>query len=165
MEFTKDLLKPKTAAHKELLIIIISSIVVLVLAVVFDVFDRFVYWYVQQEEPAEIEEIIIVVFLLSFAFAIFSWRRWRELVNESQKREKVEALLREESDMLKVALSKIKTLTGLLPICSSCKKIRDDKGFWTQLEVYVCDHSEAEFSHAVCPDCTQELYPEISNES
>lgn len=60
---------------------------------------------------------------------------------------------------LEVALGKIKTLRGLLPICSSCKSIRDDKGYWNQLETYIGDHSDAEFSHGVCPSCLDQLYP------
>lgn len=62
---------------------------------------------------------------------------------------------------LQTALAKIKTLRGLVPICASCKKIRDDQGFWHQLEVYVRDHSEANFSHSICPTCAKELYPEL----
>lgn len=59
---------------------------------------------------------------------------------------------------LQEALAKIKTLKGLIPICASCKKIRDDKGYWHQIEVYVRDHSEADFSHDLCPDCIKKLY-------
>ena len=62
---------------------------------------------------------------------------------------------------LRAALSQVKTLSGLLPICSSCKKIRDDKGYWKQIEVYIQTHSEAEFSHGVCPSCARKLYPEL----
>jgi CheY-like chemotaxis protein/HPt (histidine-containing phosphotransfer) domain-containing protein len=62
---------------------------------------------------------------------------------------------------LQAALAKIKTLCGLLPICASCKKIRDDKGYWNQIEAYISDHSEAEFSHGVCPECAKKLYPEF----
>jgi hypothetical protein len=60
---------------------------------------------------------------------------------------------------LKKAQAEIKTLTGILPICSFCKKIRDDKGYWEQVEVYINKHSEADFSHSVCPKCMQENYP------
>lgn len=63
---------------------------------------------------------------------------------------------------LQNALAEIKTLSGLIPICAACKKVRDDKGFWNQIEVYVRDHSEAEFSHGICPDCAKELYPELN---
>jgi PAS domain S-box-containing protein len=58
------------------------------------------------------------------------------------------------------ALSKIKTLSGMLPICSSCKRIRDDAGYWTQIETYINEHSEAEFSHGMCPECAAKMYPE-----
>ncbi|MHC4660017.1 MAG: PAS domain-containing protein [Planctomycetota bacterium] len=63
---------------------------------------------------------------------------------------------------LQEALAKVKTLKGLIPICASCKKIRDDKGYWHQIEVYVRDHSEADFSHGCCPDCVKKLFPGIS---
>ena len=59
---------------------------------------------------------------------------------------------------LQEALDNIKTLKGLLPICANCKKIRDDKGYWNQLEAYIRDHSEAEFSHSICPPCVEKLY-------
>lgn len=62
---------------------------------------------------------------------------------------------------LRKALADIKTLSGMLPICSSCKKIRDDKGYWNQIETYIRQHSEAEFSHSLCPDCAKQLYPGI----
>ena len=61
-------------------------------------------------------------------------------------------------DELKEALANVKTLRGLIPICASCKKIRDDKGYWSQVEVYVRDRSEAEFSHGICPECMKKLY-------
>jgi PleD family two-component response regulator len=62
---------------------------------------------------------------------------------------------------LQAALAKVRTLSGLLPICASCKKIRDDKGYWNQIEAYISDHSEAEFSHSVCPECMNKLYPDF----
>ena len=63
---------------------------------------------------------------------------------------------------LQDALSKVKQLSGLLPICASCKKIRDDKGYWNQIEEYIRNHSEADFSHGLCPPCIEKLYPEYS---
>lgn len=62
---------------------------------------------------------------------------------------------------LQAALAKVKVLSGFLPICCSCKKIRDDKGYWQQIESYIKSHSEAEFSHGICPECSMKLYPEI----
>lgn len=61
---------------------------------------------------------------------------------------------------LQDALTQVKLLSGMLPICASCKKIRDDQGYWHQVEEYVRDHSQAEFSHSICPDCARRLYPE-----
>ena len=62
---------------------------------------------------------------------------------------------------LEKALSEVKTLGGLLPICSHCKKIRDDKGYWKQIESYISEHSEAEFSHSICKECADIYYPDI----
>ncbi|MCK5022971.1 MAG: DUF3365 domain-containing protein, partial [Candidatus Aenigmarchaeota archaeon] len=73
---------------------------------------------------------------------------------------------REQQELIKTlqrALLEIKTLQGIVPICSFCKKIRDDKGFWNQVESYVSKHTEAKFSHGVCPDCQREHYPELNN--
>ncbi len=65
---------------------------------------------------------------------------------------------------LQKALSEVKKLSGFLPICSSCKKIRDDKGYWKEVERYIGEHSEAEFSHSICPECMRKLYPEYADE-
>lgn len=65
---------------------------------------------------------------------------------------------------LQKALAKVKTLSGLLPICASCKNIRNDGGYWSQIEVYVRDHSDAEFSHSLCPPCARTLYGEFADE-
>jgi hypothetical protein len=61
------------------------------------------------------------------------------------------------------ALANVKVLSGLLPVCASCKKIRDDKGYWSQIETYIRDHSEADFSHGICPECVRRLYPEYAD--
>jgi hypothetical protein len=62
---------------------------------------------------------------------------------------------------LEDAMNKVKQLNGLLPICASCKKIRDDSGYWEQIETYIRNHSDAEFSHGICPDCAKKLYSEF----
>lgn len=66
---------------------------------------------------------------------------------------------------LQDALARIKTLSGLLPICSSCKKVRDDKGYWNALETYIQQHSAATVSHGLCPECAHRLYPKIFDEA
>jgi len=62
---------------------------------------------------------------------------------------------------LEHSLKEIKLLRGFLPICVRCKKIRDDQGYWTQVDVYIRDHSDVEFSHGICPECAMTLYPEL----
>jgi len=65
---------------------------------------------------------------------------------------------------LEQALSEVKALRGFIPICASCKKIRNDKGYWQQIEIYIQERSEALFSHGICKDCMKKLYPDLTNE-
>ena len=65
---------------------------------------------------------------------------------------------------LREKANEVRKLRGFLPICSYCKKIRDDEGYWHQIETYIRDHSEAEFSHGICPKCMKELYPEFDED-
>lgn len=74
------------------------------------------------------------------------------------KRKLAEIALKEEHDKLLAALEQIKVLSGFLPICSSCKSIRDDEGYWTEIETYLDKHSEAELTHGICPSCAEQLY-------
>lgn len=83
-----------------------------------------------------------------------------ELKRADAERKAVEADRERLIAELQEALGKVKTLTGLLPICSSCKKIRDDRGSWMHVESYIRDRSEAKFTHGICPDCAQRLYPD-----
>lgn len=78
-------------------------------------------------------------------------------ISERRKMEEEKERLIEE---LKNALNEIKKLQGILPICSFCKKIRDDKGYWEQVDVYIDKHSQADVSHSICPECMQIHYPE-----
>lgn len=80
---------------------------------------------------------------------------------EVAEREKAEQEREQVIVKLQQALAQVKRLSGFLPICASCKKIRDDKGYWQQVEAYIRDHSEAEFSHGLCPECAKMLYPEL----
>ncbi len=103
-----------------------------------------------EDLPEHLEYIItsMIFILIALIFPL----RW--LFKDIAKREQV-------ISELQTALDNIETLQGLLPICASCKKIRDDDGYWHQVEVYIRDHSEAEFSHSICPLCAKKLYPDI----
>ena len=85
------------------------------------------------------------------------------IISDITERKQIETEREKLVAELQTALAKVKTLSGLLPICSSCKKIRDDKGYWNQIEVYIQDHSDAEFSHGICPECIKKLYPDFSD--
>ena len=84
---------------------------------------------------------------------LYKARMEKRLRQVGEERERLVGQLQE-------ALAQIKGLSGLLPICSSCKRIRDDQGYWNQIEAFIRDHSDADFSHSICPECEQKLYPE-----
>ncbi len=94
------------------------------------------------------------VFVFGFTFGMIM------MISEKLegKLKRAETDLRFEKQNLQKTLSEVKTLRGFLPICASCKKIRDDKGYWNQIEGYIQKHSEAQFSHGMCPECSYELY-------
>ena len=102
--------------------------------------------------------IIALGLLLSIIVILFIENK--TISKRKQVEKEREKLIAELQD----AATKIKTLSGLLPICSSCKKIRDDKGYWKQIESYIRDHSEAEFTHSMCPICAKKFYPEFFQE-
>jgi PAS domain S-box-containing protein len=86
---------------------------------------------------------------------------WIAISRDISERKRVEKDKENLILELQKTLLEVKTLRGILPICSSCKKIRDDKGYWNQVEVYVRDHTEATFSHSICPECAKRLYPDL----
>lgn len=83
------------------------------------------------------------------------------LEDDIERRKQVEEDLAHQRDKLKEALDRVKTLSGLLPICANCKRIRNDQGYWEQIEVYVMQHSDADFSHGLCPECAKKLYGDV----
>lgn len=92
----------------------------------------------------------IVICILLILIVVFSFR----IDKAARERENIILELQD-------ALAEVRTLRGIIPICSVCKKVRDDKGFWSQIESYIKDHSEADFSHSICPECTKKLYPDL----
>ena len=89
-------------------------------------------------EHWRLEDAFTLLAVLVVCSAVYSWRRWRELSR---------------------VLREVRTLRGILPICSKCKKIRTDEGYWHNVDEYVRDHTDAQFSHSLCPECAIELYP------
>lgn len=118
----------------------------------FDVFEKIVAWS-RQYEDYEMDEILTTSMVLVFLMMIFAVRRWRE----TKLRERVIDLKNRD---LQKAMDEIKQLRGILPLCSFCKKVRNDKGYWEQVDVYLQSRTNADISHSICPRCMDEHYPE-----
>lgn len=125
----------------EIIVMLFLGVTLFISSSHYDILEKIVV-FSRQHEDWEIDEIIIVFIFFMFAMAVFWIRRLLQL---------------------RQALSEIKQLRGILPICSACKKIRDDQGYWQQIESYVQEHSEALFSHGICPDCMDRLYKDLDD--
>lgn len=95
------------------------------------------------------------------ALALNNARLYRRALAEIAERKQAETALQAKNEQLQQALDQVKTLSGLLPICANCNKIRDDQGYWQEVTVYIKTHSEVDFTHGICPDCLQTLYPDF----
>ncbi len=115
------------------------------------------FTFSRQHEFWELDELITAVMLSVISLSFFSLRRWKE-ANDGKKR------LLSSNKELRKAISEIKRLRGILPICAYCKRIKDDTGYWQQVELYISEHSDADFSHSFCPECMKKLYPEFAEE-
>jgi hypothetical protein len=136
----------------ELLTILLFGLIAFIWSAHYDILEAF-FIYSRGHEKWNLDELLITFAGLFIAIFLFSINRWRETIISEQK-------LQHRNEELESALAEIRHLRGILPICSSCKKIRDDKGYWHQVEAYLLDHSEIEFSHGICPDCFKRLYPD-----
>ena len=89
---------------------------------------------------------------------------FQAVARDITERKRAEEALEEERRRLQQALDEVRTLRGIVPICANCKQIRDDKGYWNQVEKYVSDHTEAKFTYGICPDCVEILYPKYKKQ-
>ena len=132
------------------------------LGTLFYIFDSFIDPVINNETTF-IQELInpgpIEIWIRLFVFFLFIvFGLYVHVIEKKQK--KVEEEREQLVNQLQDTLAHLKVLRGMLPICAACKKIRDDKGYWNQIESYIREHSEAEFSHGICPDCAKKLYPD-----
>ncbi|MBI5521992.1 MAG: hypothetical protein HY910_05130 [Desulfarculus sp.] len=107
------------------------------------------------------DRVINVVFLVFFPMSVVALNfslLGLAASRFARQKDEVNATLAETNGQLQEALDNVRTLSGLLPICSHCKKIRDDQGYWQQIEGYLREHTDADFTHGICPACAQELY-------
>ena len=99
---------------------------------------------------------------LAAYFVLMKYERInRRLNNEIDEHKRLEEELRKLNMELQGAIDNVKTLSGFLPICASCKKIWDDQGYWKLIESYLSEHTDVDFTHSICPDCAKELYPQL----
>jgi len=114
--------------------------------------------YLDMEEMRLVTRRSETISKLKIAMEIKAGQREKEIIAKKNDE------LTTTNNQLVEAMARIKTLSGMLPICASCKRIRDDQGYWQQIESYISSHSDAEFSHGLCSDCMRKLYPEIADE-
>ena len=129
---------------------ILMTLVVFWLAGKYDILENLIN-LTRKYEDMELDELITAFVFLSFSLTVFAIRRWKE-ANISHKRMEC------RNYEIAKAVAEIHQLKGIIPICSGCKRIRDDKGYWQQVEQYVEDHSHARFSHSMCPNCMESYY-------
>ncbi len=141
----------------ELIVILVLAIIVFVMAGQFDLFER-LYGFMHDHEDLELDEVMILSVYLVIAGLVFSLRRWRES-------RRLSVSLHQETERLQTTLNEVERLRGIIPICAWCKKIRDDKGYWQQVDHYVTEHSEVEFTHGMCPECAARKMAELDKES
>lgn len=154
MRFDIDRYKTKDALH--IAIVLVGAVAVYITASALDLFEL-IYEFIVTHEAYEFDEIFIVsIYLLVVlcSFALFKFFDVRAAFNEIENQNK----------KLQKLLDEVDTLRGILPICANCKKIRDDDGYWRQVETYFSKHSDLRFSHGCCPNCAKKLYPEYTEE-
>lgn len=148
---------------RPLLFFLLTLVIVFVLSLVWEfVIEPNLFFRLpttgNQESNAERWEYIFTVSSFCFLALIFPTLLFIRLERQIKRADILKTSLINE---LHQALDEIKILRGIIPICANCKQIRDDKGLWNEIETYIQNHSEAQFSHGICPKCAKELYPEF----
>jgi hypothetical protein len=146
-----------SASVKDLIVLVAGALLVLVVSIRFDVFNRIIGW-VYRHDTLQLDELFTVAVYLVVAVSIYAWRRHTEALRNVALRRQAEeekAVLLPE---LERALSDVSALRMLLPMCSSCKRIRDSHGHWYYVEVYIESHLPAKIDGGLCPDCAREKY-------
>ena len=131
----------------DILVVIAVTVVSFFLFGKFDVLEAVVE-FSAAHEAYEVDEIISSMVVMALCMIVVLFRRWRESV-------RARALIARQKEELETIMKEIKTLQGIIPICASCKNIRTEDGAWSQLETYIRTHSDAEFSHGLCPECVK----------
>jgi hypothetical protein len=120
------------------------------------------------ENAARLRFFLLLLMILIAGLTVYLGYALSRMINTLNKeianRKETEEILQEERNKLREALDQVNVLSGLIPICSSCKKVRDDKGYWNKIDSYLQSHSELEFTHGICPECAREMYSDFFKE-
>ncbi len=146
----------KRGLARDLLLLLLSAIPAWLVAGHMDLLESLVE-FSQHHEHLELDELIVAGLFMMVASTFVIYRQWRQALDARRRAER-------NSAELQVAMQEVKTLRGILPICFNCKRIRNDTGYWQQLEEYIGQHSEAMFSHGLCEECALKLFPEYADE-
>ncbi len=137
------------------LLLVTAATIFLAEALVMIIFD---FLPIQHDYLEAFLDSLLLSLIIFPALFILVFRPLRRQLDLRVQGEREKGRLIEE---LQTTLDRVKTLEGIIPICSSCKKIRDDGGFWHQVEAYIGAHSDTLFSHGICPDCEKKLFADL----
>ena len=143
-------IRPRVAV--EFFCLLVGSVIVYLVSARLDLAEDLIELSIRYEHW-ELDEILSVLIYTIAALAIIAVLRWRDAVAAVKREHQLNLELQQ-------ALGEIKELEGILPICSFCKRIRDDEGNWQQMETYIRDRSSADFSHGICDECMKKHYPD-----
>ncbi len=142
---------------RDLLLLLVLSLGLFFASLRFDPFSRWVAW-IYRHDNWKLDELFTLTVALTLGLAWYSWRRWNELAEKERQRKMAEEGSITLGRILDDTLAELKVMEGLLRICESCKRIRDDSGYWIPLEAYIESCSHARFFQGLCPECARKYY-------
>ncbi len=147
----------RSKSFQDVVVITILAVLVFAFSAAFDIFNAIIGW-VYRHDTWQLDELFSVSVFLVVAMGVYAWRRNRELTDEIRRRERVEAEKAQLIPELESALADVHTLKKLLPFCTSCRRVREDSGYWNQVEEYMVSHFSTKLDDGLCPDCARRFY-------
>lgn len=144
-------------AVRDGIVIAFLAVAVFLISARFDVFDRIVAW-VRDHQSWQLDEVFTVSMFLILAGFVFVLRRRNEIIEQIRARERAESEKAALVPALERALKDVETLSDLLPVCAWCKRIRDDQGYWSQVDAYLQKHTTIGITHGICPECAAKVH-------
>lgn len=147
----------KPQSFQDIIVIGILTILVFTFSAAFDIFNAIIGW-VYRHDTWQLDELFSVSVFLVVAIGVYAWRRNRELTEQIRRREQAEAEKAKLIPELETALADVHALKKLLPFCTSCRRVREDSGYWNEVEVYMVSHFSTRLDDGLCPDCARKFY-------